>query len=124
MLKFRLRGREGRHVLVLGLEKGNIDNLKRSLPILVQGEELGVSKLDILVLYGDTQADIKRYVEHELKMAGLPKVDQPPPPPLRPLFDRMLELAREGAELKGQSAEHVQRLVEQLEDEFARAVAK
>lgn len=58
MMKYRLEQATGRPLLVIGLEAGNIDRLKRGQPIMFPSEQLEVPGFDIAIHYGDTKEDM------------------------------------------------------------------
>lgn len=116
MLKFTLKGKAGRTVLGLGVEKGNLDRLMEQLPLVVHAEDFGMKGFDILVVYGHTLIDVRNYLEHELKLKGLPKMDQPEPPEVRQVWDALMARYRD---LVGDDTEEMA----ELERRFNQAVA-
>lgn len=55
------RDEQGRPLLVVGLEEGNIERLKAGQPILRNLAELGIPHLgSVLIVWGQTTADIER----------------------------------------------------------------
>lgn len=67
MVKFLATDAAGSHILGLGLSAGNLSRLREGMPILIKKEEVkaltGCDNMEILILYGDTEEDIKKNVE-------------------------------------------------------------
>jgi hypothetical protein len=55
MMKYRINPPTGRPLLVIGLEAGNIERLKRGQPIMFPAEQLEMQGFDIAIQYGDTK---------------------------------------------------------------------
>lgn len=54
MLKLKGTKPDGREFILLGLERRNIERLIEGDPILVKGEQLGVT-IDVLIFFGETK---------------------------------------------------------------------
>jgi len=68
MIRARAMGTDGRHVLVLGLSRGNVERLLDGQPIRVTGESVGIPDLaSVLIVFGETEA----VLEAEMRNAGL-----------------------------------------------------
>lgn len=63
MMKYRLDPPTGRPLLVIGLEAGNIERLKRGQPIMFPAEQLAMEGFDIAIQYGDTKEDMVAEME-------------------------------------------------------------
>lgn len=57
MIKF-ISHRGARKLLGIGLSQGNVDRLKKKQPVWITGEEVGISNLDIMIMYGETEQSI------------------------------------------------------------------
>lgn len=55
MMKYRLEQPGGRPLLVIGLEAGNLERLKKGQPIKFPAEQLAMHGFDIAIHYGDTK---------------------------------------------------------------------
>jgi hypothetical protein len=58
MVKFKVQKENGRILIGLGITSGNVDNLKKGHPILVNGEELQIGTIDLTIFYGETERSI------------------------------------------------------------------
>lgn len=56
-----------RKLIGLGLSEENIKRLRKGEPILVRGDEIGFSDMDITIFYGETE----EVMYQDLKKAGL-----------------------------------------------------
>jgi len=67
MIKARVDGKDGRHLLALGLSGENVTRLIADEPIFTNLVELGIPDLDLVIIYGKTEEDalaqIKALVE-------------------------------------------------------------
>ena len=63
MMKYRIDPPTGRPLLVIGLEAGNIERLKRGQPIMFPAEQLAMQGFDIAIQYGDTKEDMVAEME-------------------------------------------------------------
>jgi hypothetical protein len=64
MLKMTASGKDGRHILVLGLSFGNLDRLRADAPdgfITVLGVELGLP-VDVVIFAGETEASMAHHM--------------------------------------------------------------
>lgn len=69
-----IKARAG-NLVILGLEAGNVDRLKEGKPMAIKLRELGVETDSVVVImYGDTQADIMAAIERETGLKP-PKMD-------------------------------------------------
>ena len=67
-IRHRNTGDDGRHVIVLGVSRGNVERLMAGKPIHVTGESVGVPEIaSILIFFGETEAAM----EAELRDAGV-----------------------------------------------------
>lgn len=57
MVKACLRGENG-ETLLLGLSEGNLARLRLGMPICVNLKDLGLPKLELLIMYGKTEEEI------------------------------------------------------------------
>lgn len=65
MLKMTAQGKDGRHLVVLGLSFGNLDRLRADAPdgyIKVEGKELGGLPVDVVIFAGETEASMAHTV--------------------------------------------------------------
>jgi hypothetical protein len=62
--------------MVLGLSAGNVRKLKDGMPIIFDGSPFGWPA-DVLILYGETEADIAKQL---LRETGVASSDQGAPP--------------------------------------------
>lgn len=61
------RNDRGRPVLVIGLEEENLRRLRKGLPILRDMAEIGAEHLgELIIVWGDTAADIKKQLRPAL----------------------------------------------------------
>lgn len=68
MVKFMGELDGGKRKLIgLGLSEENVKHLRNGEPILVKGDEIGFSSVDIAVFYGETEEKMCE----DLKKAGL-----------------------------------------------------
>lgn len=74
-----IRARAGNFVF-LGLEARNVELLKDGRPLPVRLAELGLPDITVVVVYGDTQADIIALLEREtgLKVPTINPVNDKP----------------------------------------------
>ena len=62
MIKFMANGQD-KNILGLAITEENVKRLKEGQPIIINGQEVGIDGLDILLMYGkDT-----RTIRHKLK---------------------------------------------------------
>lgn len=66
MIKATAKAADGTTLLILGLEKKNLEMLRQGRPMLIDGTKLGIPA-HVYILYGDKPMDIVR----ELKSYGL-----------------------------------------------------
>lgn len=67
MIKFTSPKANGETLIGLGLEEGNIERLKDGKPILFNLSELGFEGMEVMIMYGKDQEDIKM----QLRQAGM-----------------------------------------------------
>ena len=61
MVKFTVLGANGRTLLGIGLSQENLDRLKQGQPIIFTSEEISLPwKADILIMFGNTESDMKK----------------------------------------------------------------
>lgn len=58
MIKFKTTGK--RPLVGLGLSDGNLEKLREEKPIHINGEELGLDGVDILIFWGKTEKAIQK----------------------------------------------------------------
>ena len=63
MMKWRVTQPDGRPMLCIGLEAGNVERLKRGEPIKFPGEKLEMPGFDIFIHYGDTKEKMVADIE-------------------------------------------------------------
>jgi hypothetical protein len=49
---------KGQDVIIFGLEKPNLDALMDNKPIMFDGQHVGLHNLKIIIIAGETQADL------------------------------------------------------------------
>lgn len=67
MIKFTASKQNGETLIGLGLEEGNIERLKKGQPIVFHMSELGFEGMELMIMYGEDQDDIKA----QLQKAGM-----------------------------------------------------
>lgn len=67
MMKWRSTQANGRPLLAIGLEAGNIERLKRGEPIYFSAEQLEMQGFDFFIHYGET----KEQMVADLEKAGI-----------------------------------------------------
>lgn len=74
-----IKARAG-NVAILGLEARNVDLLKEGKPMYIKLGELGLPDISIVILYGDTHAEIVARIESTtgLKMPVIEPVNELP----------------------------------------------
>lgn len=76
MLKFVLSNNEGRRLIGLGLEEGNVTRLRSGQPIVFLGEDVELPGFDFVIFLGEDQAELRRQVQEvfgvELSFAQKP----------------------------------------------------
>lgn len=63
MMKWRVTQPDGRPMLCIGLEAGNIERLKRGEPIKFPAEKLDMPGFDIFIHYGETKEQMVKDIE-------------------------------------------------------------
>ncbi len=59
MVRFVMGDADGKNrVVVLGLSDGNLELLRRGMPIVVKGAELGLGEFDVCIVWGPTEQKI------------------------------------------------------------------
>jgi hypothetical protein len=58
MVKFKVQTESGRTLVGLGITEGNLKKLKEGFPLVVNGEELQIGKIDFTIFYGKTERAI------------------------------------------------------------------
>lgn len=70
--------KDGRKLLILGVDRTNIERLTSKQPIMVQGNQFGLDlPVDILIMFGETLDDVAT----ELRQSGVGPVPNPLPDP-------------------------------------------
>jgi hypothetical protein len=67
VLKASFEGKDGRKIMLLGLEKANVTRLKEGHPIKFDAKEMTGTELDVIIFYEDTT----ELMVERLKEAGL-----------------------------------------------------
>ena len=67
MIKFRVRGENGRSLLGFGLSRVNIDRLTAGEPIHAPLEEIHLPGTDLVIFFGETE----EMIGEEMRQAGL-----------------------------------------------------
>lgn len=63
---------DGRRLLILGLNKENVERLMANQPIRRPLDDAGFPNLTLVILYGETYEDIQQDL-HIISRGGLPK---------------------------------------------------
>lgn len=70
----------GRKILILGLDKTNIEKLTAGQPISVRGNQFGLNlPVNFVIMYGETLDDVAK----ELHEAGIGPIPDPLPEPVK-----------------------------------------
>jgi len=71
--------KDGRKLLILGVDAINLENLKAKNAILVRGTQFGINlPVDVLIMYGDTLEE----VAEDLRKSGVGSIPTPLPDPV------------------------------------------
>lgn len=71
---------EGRKLLILGIDKTNVERIKAGQPILVKGDQMGLDlPIDVAILYGESLDDVAK----SLRDMGFVSIPDPLPPPVK-----------------------------------------
>jgi hypothetical protein len=60
MVKFTATGQDGRRLLGIGLSAENVRRLRAGKPIHFSALGMGLGDFDVVITYGETEADIAR----------------------------------------------------------------
>lgn len=73
MIRAVLTVEDGSKTILMGLSAGNIDRLTNGSPILLKGKSVNMPEINILIVYGDTQAEVFAMLKQHFE---LPDGDQ------------------------------------------------
>jgi len=80
MVKASATSTEGKHLVVLGVTRGNLTRLVNGDPILVKvSEEMGKPADEVYIIFGETEKDlydiVKRFITPETKVTVDPRLE-------------------------------------------------
>jgi hypothetical protein len=78
MLKVVMGGEGGKRLLLLGLTRENVDRLMTGMPVLVDGQELGLGDFKVGIHYGVDQEALIAEIENNMGIK-LPAMPTPGP---------------------------------------------
>ena len=58
MIKFAAQGKDGTTLVGFGLSEQNVEKLKAGQPIHVEGSQVGLEKVQVLIFYGKTEKEM------------------------------------------------------------------
>lgn len=80
MIKAVATGPNGRKIVVLGIDKGNLKRLKKGMPLVVRLSEMGLPDIEVVVHYRDTlrqvQQDLEPMIGLSTKILYDPRVEE------------------------------------------------
>lgn len=80
MIRALTTQKDGRKMLILGVDRINIERLTSKQPIIVRGGQFGMDlPMDVLIMFGETLDDVAA----ELRQNGFESVPDPLPNPVR-----------------------------------------
>lgn len=79
MIRALATQKDGRKLLILGVDRTNIDKLTSKQPIIVRGDQFGLDlPVDFLIMFGETLDDVAT----ELRQSGVGPIQNPLPDPV------------------------------------------
>lgn len=84
MIKALMKGRNGRTVVLMGLDSENVERIKNGQPIRFDGNAVGIQGRTLAICYGDTAEDIVAEMSAAGGVENLFTVPADTTPPLRP----------------------------------------
>jgi hypothetical protein len=67
MIKAGAKGKDGQPVVILGLSEGNLGELRKKKPILVDLEPFGI-KGQVVIMWGETEEAITQELAQHIKL--------------------------------------------------------